>query len=66
MYTHIYFTSIIEGNEDGYFLVRDSSSVAGDFVLTVMSDGEPVHYQIRRHGEDAFFSIGKPWGRVPL
>lgn len=46
-----------DGTQDGYFLVRDSSSVAGDFVLTVMSDGEPVHYQIRRHGEDAFFSI---------
>uniref|UniRef100_A0A0K8TI66 Tyrosine-protein kinase n=1 Tax=Lygus hesperus TaxID=30085 RepID=A0A0K8TI66_LYGHE len=41
----------------GLFLVRNSSSSARDFVLSVLSDQEVIHYQIRRHGEDAFFSI---------
>ncbi|KAL1122185.1 hypothetical protein AAG570_003590 [Ranatra chinensis] len=44
--------------ENGLFLVRDSSSAAGDYVISVYNFGEVVHYQIRRHGEDAFFSIG--------
>lgn len=26
-------------------------------MLSVLQKGEIVHYQIRRHGEDAFFSI---------
>ncbi|KAM7345659.1 SH2 ankyrin repeat kinase [Cochliomyia hominivorax] len=46
-----------EGSEDGTFLVRESNTAAGDFVLTLMYQGEVCHYQIRRHGEDAFFSI---------
>lgn len=29
----------------------------GDFVLSVLHEGIVVHYQIRRFGEDAFFSI---------
>lgn len=49
---------LAEGNdEDGVFLVRASSSAAGDYVLSVLHKGEVVHCQIRRHGEDAFFSI---------
>lgn len=36
-------------------MVRDSSD--GDFVLSVRSKADVWHYQIRRHGEDAFFSI---------
>ncbi|XP_067008964.1 tyrosine-protein kinase Shark [Anabrus simplex] len=42
---------------DGVFLVRESNTAAGDYVLSVLHEGEVVHYQIRRHGEDAFFSI---------
>ncbi|XP_046384300.1 tyrosine-protein kinase Shark isoform X2 [Ischnura elegans] len=45
------------GGEDGLFLVRESNTAVGDYVLSVMHENEPVHYQIRRHGEDAFFSI---------
>lgn len=43
--------------EDGVFLIRDSSTAAGDYVLSVTHLGAVDHYQIRRHGEDAFFSI---------
>ncbi|KAL7737903.1 hypothetical protein ACLKA6_006277 [Drosophila palustris] len=46
-----------QGYEDGAFLVRESSTAAGDFVLSLLYQGEVCHYQIRRHGEDAFFSI---------
>ncbi|XP_053683158.1 tyrosine-protein kinase Shark [Sabethes cyaneus] len=42
---------------DGIFMVRESSSSEGDFVLSVLFQNEVVHYQIRRHGDDAFFSI---------
>lgn len=44
-------------NEDGTFLVRDSSTAIGDYVLSLLHDGEVIHYQIRKHGGDAFFSI---------
>jgi hypothetical protein len=54
-----FFTLIDGGNEDGAFLVRESNTAVGDYVLSVLHEGEVVHYQIRRHGEDAFFSIGK-------
>lgn len=46
-----------ENKEDGLFLVRESNSASGDYVLCVLQSNEVVHYQIRRHGEDAFFSI---------
>ncbi|KAL1464172.1 hypothetical protein WDU94_003844, partial [Cyamophila willieti] len=46
-----------ECQEDGLFLVRQSQTSSGDYGLSVLSQGEVVHYQIRRHGEDAFFSI---------
>ena len=42
---------------DGVFLVRESNSTPGDYVLSVLHEGQIFHYQIRRHGEDAFFSI---------
>ncbi|XP_062559479.1 tyrosine-protein kinase Shark isoform X2 [Armigeres subalbatus] len=42
---------------DGVFMVRESTSSEGDFVLSVLFHDEVVHYQIRRHGDDAFFSI---------
>ncbi|XP_037946729.1 tyrosine-protein kinase Shark [Teleopsis dalmanni] len=46
-----------EGKVDGAFLVRESNTASGDFVLNVLYKGQVCHYQIRRHGEDAFFSI---------
>ncbi|XP_011505874.1 PREDICTED: tyrosine-protein kinase shark [Ceratosolen solmsi marchali] len=46
-----------DGKEYGTFLVRESGSSLGDYVLSVLYDDEVVHYQIRKHGEDAFFSI---------
>ncbi|KAH8277965.1 hypothetical protein KR018_011088 [Drosophila ironensis] len=47
-----------QGYEDGTFLVRESSTAAGDFVLSLLCQEEVCHYQVRRHGgEDAFFSI---------
>lgn len=49
----------MSGGTDGLFLVRDSNTCKGDFVLSVLYKNEVTHYQIRRHGEDAFFSIEK-------
>ncbi|KAJ8681018.1 hypothetical protein QAD02_016805 [Eretmocerus hayati] len=46
-----------DDKEEGTFLVRESSSSLGDYVLSVRHNNEVVHYQIRKHGEDAFFSI---------
>uniref|UniRef100_A0ABD2XPA8 Tyrosine-protein kinase n=1 Tax=Trichogramma kaykai TaxID=54128 RepID=A0ABD2XPA8_9HYME len=43
--------------ENGLFLVRTSGTSPGDYVLSVVFNGDVVHYQIRKHGEDAFFSI---------
>ena len=39
--------------------MRESNTAVGDYVLSVLHQDEVIHYQIRRHGEDAFFSIGK-------
>lgn len=39
-------------------MVRDSISSAGDYVLSVLGKDEVIHYQIRKHEDDAFFSIG--------
>lgn len=47
-----------ELNCEGGFLVRESNTSPGEYVLTLLHEGEIVHYQILRHGEDAFFSIG--------
>lgn len=44
-------------NADGIFLVRESSSVENNYVLSVYYDAQFWHYQIQKHGEDAFFSI---------
>ena len=49
---------------DGYFLVRDSTSAPGDFGLSVVVDGDVIHYQIRQHGQDAFYSIGEWLGML--
>ncbi|KAK9889307.1 hypothetical protein WA026_004588 [Henosepilachna vigintioctopunctata] len=44
-------------NEDGAFLVRESNSSIGDYVLSTLQDNQVCHFQIRRHTEDVFFSI---------
>lgn len=49
-----------EDDSEGLFLVRESPTVDGAFILSVRHQGEPRHYQINRHGADAFFSIGLP------
>ncbi|XP_039954708.1 tyrosine-protein kinase Shark isoform X1 [Bactrocera neohumeralis] len=46
-----------EPYEDGTFLIRECNSAEGDFVLTLIHKEAVCHYQIRRHGGDAFFSI---------
>eukprot|EP00092_Neocalanus_flemingeri_P028200 GFUD01030624.1.p1 GENE.GFUD01030624.1~~GFUD01030624.1.p1 ORF type:complete len:807 (+),score=129.29 GFUD01030624.1:58-2478(+) len=46
------------GLTEGLFLVRESKSSQGDFVLSVVHNREIIHYQIRRRdGEDALFSL---------
>lgn len=52
---------VTEERPNGCFLVRDSNSSSGDFVLSVRHNNDISHFQIRRHAEDAFFSIGKYW-----
>lgn len=50
-------------NADGIFLVRESSSAANNYVLSVYYDTQFWHYQVQQHGEDAFFSID---GQLPI
>jgi len=45
------------GFSEGLFLVRESTSSKGDFVLSVVHGKDVIHYQIRRRGEDALFSL---------
>ncbi len=47
------------GFREGLFLVRESSTSEGDFVLSVVHREEVIHYQIRRFNEDAFFSLAE-------
>ncbi len=47
------------GFAEGLFLVRESSTASGDYVLSVVHDGAVIHYQIRRRGEDALFSLSE-------
>lgn len=42
------------------FLVRDSTTSRGDYVLSVLYNENVTHYQIRRHEDDSFFSIFDP------
>lgn len=50
------FVPILDGR-NGLFLVRESNSSTGDYVLSVFHNDQVNHYQIRRHIDDAFFSI---------
>jgi len=43
----------------GSFLVRESTTSPGDYVLSVLWADRVHHIQILRHENDAFFSIGK-------
>jgi len=47
------------GFKEGLFLVRQSASVSGDFVLSVVVQGQVIHYQIQRKGEDALFTLSE-------
>lgn len=62
----------VAGFSEGLFLIRQSQSAKGDFVLSVVVQvnlpnvfiiiindvqGSFIHYQIRRNGEDALFSL---------
>lgn len=59
IYSHNFtFFLTEESDSEGLFLVRESPTVDGAFILSVCHQGEPKHYQINRHGTDAFFSIG--------
>lgn len=51
-----FLTIVIDGTS-GTFLVRESNTAPGDYVLSVLHDSTVVHYQIQRHQNDAYFSI---------
>lgn len=62
---YFFFSFLLsDGVENGTFLVRESSTSLGDYVLSVLKNGEVAHYQIRKHGEDAFFSIGNNFNKI--
>uniref|UniRef100_A0A336M750 non-specific protein-tyrosine kinase n=1 Tax=Culicoides sonorensis TaxID=179676 RepID=A0A336M750_CULSO len=48
---------LMQHGTSGVFLVRESNTAAGDYVLSVLHEGTVVHYQIQRHQNDAYFSI---------
>ncbi|CAG0882307.1 unnamed protein product [Darwinula stevensoni] len=43
--------------DEGTFLVRESNSSSGDYVLSLVNSGKVVHFQIRQMGDDAFYAI---------
>ena len=47
------------GFAEGLCLIRPSTSAIGDFVLSVVHNESVIHYQIRRRGEDALFSLSE-------
>ena len=48
------------GFAEGLFLVRESSTSLGDFVLSVVHDTNVIHYQIRRRqDQDGLFSLSE-------
>ena len=48
------------GFTEGLFLVRESSTSIGDFVLSVVHEGDVIHYQIRRRqDQDGLFSLSE-------
>lgn len=59
----MFFLESLSHKEDGIFLVRESSTASKNFVLSVLHINSIIHYQIQKHGEDAFFSID---GQTPI
>ena len=55
MFNKSYF--ILAGGEDGTFLVRESCSAPGNYVLSVIAEGLPSHHLICRYLDDAFFYL---------
>ncbi|EYC23677.1 hypothetical protein Y032_0015g2779 [Ancylostoma ceylanicum] len=54
--------------ENGEFLVRDSISMPGDYVLTAMWNGKPLHFQINTayvDGKKEFHLEEESFGSVP-
>ena len=48
------------GFTEGLFIVRESSTSIGDFVLSVVHDDDVIHYQIRRRqDQDGLFSLSE-------
>lgn len=48
------------GGSEGSWLVRESISSPGDYVLTVVMDGQPQHILVHRHtSDDAVFSLSE-------
>jgi len=41
-------------NRDGFFLVRDCSSKSGDYVISVLANGQIMHFQIHCMGDNKF------------
>lgn len=48
---------IADGLSEGLFLVRQSMSSSGDYVLSCVHKASIVHYQIQRIGDDPLFSL---------
>lgn len=46
-----------EGGEEGTFLIRESCSSAGNYVLSFIADGKPIHILIQKYKGDAYFSL---------
>jgi len=44
-------------NSEAIFLVRESTNLVNNYVLSVICQDDFYHYQIQQHGNDAFFSI---------
>lgn len=45
----------IHGNQDGLFLLRESSQVKNDFVLSLCSGGSPFHFQVQQNGANCYY-----------
>ncbi|MPC83389.1 Tyrosine-protein kinase shark [Portunus trituberculatus] len=43
-----------EGGEEGTFLIRESCSSLGNYVLSFISDGQPIHILIQKYKGDGF------------
>lgn len=54
-----YWCIVAEGGEEGTFLVRESCSSPGNYVLSFIADGKSIHILIQKYKGDAFFSLGR-------